>query len=310
MLNPIAPPPLEKSPLNLIDSTDTPPDLTAGRWVNGMEFRPWPTTHGWVDDPCTQRLANDIDPSAPGYYPLRGLVDYRPPVFRIHDRGSTFGFEVMEYAERAGKLSDVAIYKQLETELWSGAQAIASGWTNPYLTNPATVVNVSTLVTGGVPTVRRGVEILEQCLADYGVGARGMIHLRPEAIPRLAETVRRDKHPETGNPRLLTANDTIVIPGSGYPNTGPGGAAAGYGTTWMYATGWVETRVDPYLLFPNPDDYITYDDGGGVMSQDTNSFIGAAMDRAVNDVVVRAERFAGAWFDPACHFAIRVTLDT
>lgn len=307
MLNPVAPPPLLKPVINLIDSVNQPVDLTAGRWVNGTSFRPWPNTSGWADDPCNQRVTSDQTALGPGVWvPYGGnagnglgTVDYRPPLFRIYDQASTFGFALKDYADRALAMSDVGIYKQVEAEFWSGSLAQSSGFVNPYLTNPATVQNLSSFVTGGTPSVRRGVEILDQALADYGLGARGIIHMRREGVPRLTQDLRRD-----GN-AYYTANDNLVVPGVGYPNTGPGGAAAGYGKTWLFATGWVDVQVDPPKLFPDPLDYV---DGAG--NEDMSRFIAAAMDRSLNAVVVRAERYAAARFDPQCHFAIQVALDT
>jgi hypothetical protein len=226
---------------------------------------------------------------SPGSYPAPGEVDTIPPVLRAWDRCSSFGFEAHDYAQRANDTLDVATSAAIELEFWGGAKAQAAGWPNLYLANGSATVITPYISGGGVPAVARAIEALEQAISNVGAGGLGMIHCRPEAVPHLTQ-VRRQ-----GN-LLLTARDTIVVAGSGYPNLGPTGLPAPAGQTWMFATGLVDVRIGDISLFPDP-------------AQDENWLI-QATDRNTNEVVIRAERPGVAVWDGAVHFACLATLDT
>jgi len=89
--------------------------------------------------------------------------------------------------------------------------------------------------------------------------------------------------------RMVTVNrGDHIISGTGYPGTGPGGAAPAAGSAWAYATGPIQVRVGDTQVFPET--------------------LPEAMDRIHNKIEYRAERFAAANFDPCCHFAVLVDI--
>jgi len=89
---------------------------------------------------------------------------------------------------------------------------------------------------------------LEQEIGEVS-GNRGMIHIRPIAFHALVadSVVRRE-----GNV-WLSPMDNIVVPGRGYPGTGPAGQAVG-ATEWMYGhPGIVQIRRSEIIRLGEDD---------------------------------------------------------
>lgn len=281
--------------ISLVRSARQPRDDTNGEWVNGFSFLPEPNTPGWTDDMCLQIVTSDITATSgqnPQNIPNIPAPNWYPPVHRAWDRCAPYGYEVHDYQARAVQAITNALPKRIEYEFWSGTRAQGSSYPNIYLAHP----RCNVLVNGSPVSMKRAFYELEQAIADCGSGGQGMIHCRREAMPQLPN-VRRD-----GN-LMKTGVDTIVVPGVGYPNIGPAGQANANptaGLTWLYATGPVDVRIDnKVLVYPDPSDYPS-----------KQAFITAAMDRTVNDVIVRGEQIAVAAWDGQCHFAVLATLDT
>lgn len=218
-----------------------------------------------------------------GTYTNLSTVAFVPYLIVAEDSCSTWGFEERDFKGRAERLLENAKHKAMEAEFWSGTQAIASGWPNNYLTRASDLVNETP---GSVPSIARGFEILQQALAGCGFGGQGMIHVPVAAVPNLLN-VRR-----VGN-LMLDMFDNIVVPGVGYPGTGPGGSSPAAGKTFMYATDLVMVREEPEpTVIPD-----TFEE---------------ALDRGQagepNKLRFRAEKFAAAYFDNACKFCCEVNL--
>lgn len=227
----------------------------------------------------------------PGTYTNLPNVNCLPWVVVVEDSCSSFGFEARDYIGRATRLLDNATPNAIESEWWTGALTTAAGTGNNFLTNTATVTNVTpgaTTPTNGTPcSIARGVQILEDALYSSGFGGQGMIHTMPQTAPNFLGARRVGA-------QLLTVMDNIVVPGSGYPGTGPGGLAPTSTTAWMYATDVVTVRLDKPQVFP--DNFQEALDRG---------FSGEP-----NKIRFRAERFVAATADFARHFAVNVTLAT
>lgn len=214
--------------------------------------------------------------------PINTVVPY---VLVAEDWCSSFGFEQRDFKGRAQRLLENATPQAIEREFWTGAMATAKGYPNRFLAD----ANVVDLTPGaGAPSVARGLQILQGALATCGFGGQGMIHVQAQTAPNLL-SVRR-----VGN-LLLDIFDNIVVPGVGYPGTGPGNSTPAAGTAWMYATDLVAVRVE--------DDSAVYPD---TMAE--------AMDWGQagqpNTLRFRAQKHAAAYFDGACQFGVRVTLAT
>jgi hypothetical protein len=279
---PLPAPPLQPPPINLIRAARTPRDPDGTKWTLGFAYLPGEDVAlGTFGTTCPGGAPVDLStvPANPG------VVEWEPVVAWAAFRCSAFGWQEIDWKGRLADLMDAALPKAVEHEFWTGASAAAGGLTNLALATPA-----ATDLTpgGGAPSIKRAFGILEQALADCGAGARGMIHCRPEALPEFTQ-VRQE-----GN-LLLTPRDTIVVPGTGYPNTGPTGAAPAAGNTWLYATGLVDVRLDDIYFPVDParqDDFYEL------------------LDRGTNTITLRAERAFSASWDGICHFAVQAVLAT
>jgi len=127
-------------------------------------------------------------------------------------------------AQRKLLASEAAV---LERQLWDSS--ILAG--QPHLADGGGTDNTSATTTVALTSnaAKDAFAVLEQALGEASA-TRGMIHMRPQVLHALleAQVVRR-----VGN-IYLSPMDNIVVPGRGYPGTGPAGQALG-ATEWMYA---------------------------------------------------------------------------
>ena len=221
--------------------------------------------------------------AGPGSYtnlPINVIVPY---LLMVEDECSTWGLDERDFKGRALRLLENAQHQALEKEFWTGALATAKGWPNRFLAD----ANVTDLTPGGgPPSVTRGQQILQDALASCGFGGQGMLHVQPQTAPNLLGARR------VGN-LLLDVFDNIVVPGVGYPGTGPNNVAPAAGTAWMFATDLVQARTEEEgTVFP--DSFAEATDWG--------------QGREPNTIRFRAQKFGAAYFDGACQFACRVTL--
>lgn len=144
------------------------------------------------------------------------------------------------------------------------------------------------LTDAGDPMPRKNaLAALGAALAGCGAGSRGIIH----APAMLGELWAQELLTEDG-PRLRTKGrgDWVVV-GSGYPGTGPVGAAAAdppAGSTWAFASGPVTVRLGPV--------------------EDVGPDRASVINRSTNDITWFAERTATWQMDACCVFAALVDL--
>jgi hypothetical protein len=308
MFTPVTPPRLDPPRVSLVTSARNPladGDETEGKWVNGFSFRPELNQDPTLRTVCSQ--TQDV----PGSQPTGARVDTVPWTVDVHDTCSVMGYGGVDYIGRAIRALDAATPKGVEREFWKGTLATAEGWPNLHLASAGAVDLTPT--PGTAVSLREAFELLEDAIAVTGAGGRGMIHVAAWSTPSY-DLIRRE------GLMLLTARDTIVVSGSGYPGTGPNGAdpsAAGH--TWVYATGVVDVRLGDIEVFGRVDgsgqgNWMTVTpagDGGqiGLDGFDINRFVPALVNRATNDLTVLARRPVAATWDGACHAAVLVTLD-
>lgn len=206
---------------------------------------------------------------------------YFPYVIYSTDHCSSWGYQLRDYWGRATRKELASESFLLEQQLWTDSLGLG----NPHLADPALAVTVTSFD----DSVLTGLAEMDQALADVNA-ARGMIHVRPRVLAFLAHTraIRRE-----GN-LWLSPMDNIIVPGRGYPGTGPNGEATTDSTEWIYASaGIVQIRRGVVVVIPDENDYA------------------AAMERPNNDIIVRAERVVHAALDPNCGvFAFQVDLET
>lgn len=221
-----------------------------------------------------------------GSYANLATVTAIPYLIEVEDSCSSWGFEERDFKGRALRLLENATPQAIEHEFWTGMLAQAKGYPNNYLANAA---SYSDLTPGaGPPSIARGQQLLQDALATCGFGGQGMLHVQPQTTPNLLSVRRVGK-------LMLDEFDNIVIPGVGYTGVAAGVGTPAAGTAVMFATDLVRVLAeDAGTVFPD-----TFEE---------------ALDRGQagqpNLIRFRAEKFGVAYFDAACHFAVRVTLAT
>lgn len=248
----------------------------AERWTQGFGWEPTSCGAAGVVDRCDTAadlltLDEDDGAAAAAFTPFGVWAGYQC---------STFGPEATERETRARNLLDVLQHRAVEHEFWTGDAAATENWDNDFLANTATVTRLSG--SGESSPLVYGLAALEEAL--YGCGGRGMIHctVQTATLWYAAQAIRRE------GTLLLTALDTIVVPGSGYDGSSPDGTVDATGdVAWAYATGMVDVRLGPVTVT-------------GAELTDIN--------RQTNLWETRAQRLAAATFDPCCHFGVAVDL--
>lgn len=169
-----------------------------------------------------------------------GVATFKPYVLYATDKSSTFGNDYTEMYDRAQRKLQAGESSALEAILWAGYSGATNE--NPFLGDGAgdyATTNVASglacegsLATSTISItaskVHEAFAVLEQKIGEVSA-SRGMVHIRPQAFHKLVElsVVRRE-----GNV-WLSPMDNIVVPGRGYPGTGPTGQVVG-ASEWMY----------------------------------------------------------------------------
>ena len=218
-----------------------------------------------------------------GTYTNPAIVTYFPYLLIGLDECSSVGWSERDFIGRAKRWLENGKYAAIEKEFQTGLLAQAKGFPNNYLTNTASVVD---LTPGTIPSIARGQAILQDALAQTGSGGQGMIHCEPQTTPSLLNARRVGA-------MMFDEFDNIVVPGSGYQNLGPGNVAPSAGYAWMYATDLVTVweEDEPTVIPETMAEAMDWGQGG-----------------QPNTLTFRAQKYAGASFDAQRHFACKVAL--
>jgi hypothetical protein len=179
---------------------------------------------------------------------------------------STFGSGTLR--ERALTALEARESMGVEQGLAAGILGVA----NPYLSDS----NLDILGSGTIsPEI--GLAYLEEAIG--GTGQQGMIHATPAVVSRLYPWLTE------ADGGLVTANGNKVVSGAGYQGIVPDGEGnPGAGEDYIYATGPVEVRLGPVVI----------------------TELAESMDRELNTVTFRAERYALATWDTVLQAAVLV----
>lgn len=254
------------------------------RWLSGVNVHGYPAglPHTW--EPCstgTMRekaevadgLGEDDDPQ-PGarfdpiavYFPLKCTV-----------RGGQNVQE--ELAARAKRVLDATLSAGVERALAEGA--VLSN--NPFLSDS----NLDALTGNTAVSPQVGLSYLENAIGAR-TGRQGVIHATPAVVAAWGFGAGLSDDPVDEPPpmsALRTANGTPVISGAGYIGVDPvSQSAPGATTDWVFATGQVEVRIG---------------DGPRVD-------ISESIDRTVNDIIIRPERFVLVEWDTALQVGVLI----
>ena len=240
------------------------------RWTNGAALWGYPDGVPDTWDPCTTgtfRPKSDISTfEIPDF---AAFVAYLP----VTCSSFTVASDPDGFAQRAEVTLDATISFAVE-------QALARGIpmsTNPFLAD----ANVSVLAAGAAKPPLEALAWLEDAIGETGRG--GMIHATPAVTTSWFATFPLFEPDLTST--LYTPNGTPVSSGGGYKGSTPNGqAAASSGQEWVYATGPVQVWLA---------DEATLD-------------IEDVLDRTLNDVTFRAERYALVTWDTSLQAAVLV----
>lgn len=256
------------------------PDM---RWAGGWEFQPEGCGIGGRDSIVCAGNTGVMDPERG---PAIAVGD--PVWIWAGDACSTFGTAERDWMGRARRQLAAIESFELASELWDGTITVADGLDNRYLAGPGAD---SDTVTDGPSSPVTALACVEGALAVALHGAQGMIHVTNQLLTYLvgSQLVTRQ-----GN-LLVSPNGHIVVADAGYSGDGPGGGAATTAYQWIYGTPIIQVRLGPVELIPG--------------SLDDARQLAAAMDRAVNDIVVLAGRVAGfQWSSECAHIAAQVNV--
>lgn len=278
---PIAPPAPTPNRRGLLAVATTPG--AGDRWLQGITFQaqacgafpPLPIV------PCdVEPIPNDDGTARPA------LASWVPILLRGFDRCSTLdGEDEAGRLERATLSLTTSASHQAEAEFSDGLASQLAGDENPRLTDPAGWVTTTTATSSPeAPAV--GLAALEDALAECLHGQRGVLHVRP-AVGALWDGAGL-LHPEGG--LLVTANDNLVVIGSGYSGASPTGTGPAAGSSWAYGTALVyqqqgETR---------PLGDTTAD----------------RLDRFTNTIDTWVTRMSLVWTSPCCKVAAEIDITT
>lgn len=257
--------------LSLRSSSPSPPPGLDEHWVDGVVWTSRGCAVGRVFEACTSTAygadaANDMA--------NQGRKEYQPFVIDASDRCSSFGWQKHDFIQRATEKLESVTDFQLEKEFWGGA--LIPG-------NIKLAEGSATVLTAAAYTPINALACLENALGGAAGGGQGMIHASRQLVTTWVQSFDLERQGNT----LYTKLGTIVVPGVGYPGTGPAGQATGV-TQWAYATGLVTVLVSPIVVQPDN--------------------LGQALDRVANTITYRAQRFAAAVYDGCRHFAAQVAL--
>lgn len=244
------------------------------RWTNGAAL--WGYPDGLPDtwDPCTTgTFRPKTDVSSFETPDFAAFVAYLP----VTCSSFTVAGDPAGFARRAEVTLDATISFAVEQALSQGIPMS----TNPFLAD----ANVSVLASGATMSPEKGLAWLEDAVGATGRG--GMIHATPAVTSRWFASFPLFE-PDIRS-TLYTPNGTPVSSGGGYKGATPNGqAAATAGKEWVFATGPVQVWLAAEATLNIED----------------------VLDRTLNDVTFRAERYALVTWDTSLQAAVLVDWGT
>lgn len=303
---PINPPGVQPPLHSLTSSAVFPPDEADTRWMLGFEFEPVGTIPvvaypgAWCEPPPD---GVGEKPAKPANAPP-GLIYYMPFTL-VTGYSCPWGRTEQERIAKVRSQLAIGESKALERELWTGEVSAASGYDNMSLVAPnaGTVDEAAILNPGYTPAsdapadavavdLVTGLSALGQALANHGNGQRGMLHVTPQVAEIATAAGMWAEDTRAGGSTLRTrGRGDIVVVGSGYPGTGPGGVVPPANHVWLHASGIVHIRLGPVEVLPAEGD------------------MGRGMVRTSNSEITHiAERTAAVYWDGVAYASVLVDL--
>lgn len=280
--------PIEPAPYGLLSPAATVIEGD-GRWTGGFNYE---TRECLAATSLTAICAGSVTATAVNRSGDLLYRNYLPFAVTTDFKCSTFGNTPDDIREQAREYTRAGLQKSAEYEFWTGALAKAAAeddswntledgeYPNRYLASE-NAVDVTPTPGTGVRS-KQALALLEQALADSGLGVRGTIHATREVASVLGLPNDDD--------RLTTKLGNYVIAGTGYTGSGPDGTLpTAPGHVWMYATGPVTVRVG------DPESYPT----------ESNQ----SVDIRNNTIQYYSDQIVAVTWNNCAHFAVLVDLN-
>lgn len=247
-------------------------------WEAGLQAAPQSCKTGEAQATCNPSTLTVADQP--------GFIDETAYVIEAGVICSTFG-DRTTYGERAINTLLRNSSRLIEQEFELGTIATAEGYNNFFLTDAPDELAVDLGAAAGTAyKVVKGFAGVEELTMDKLGGTRCMIHVPVRVAAYLA--FNNLIHQE-GN-LLLSELGNIVVVGAGYSGASPAGAAdSSNATAWIYGT-----------------DIVTLYVGQPVLTQDGLS---QSLNREINEVEVRAYRYAATINNGCANVAAKLTLE-
>lgn len=251
------------------------------RWLSGVNVDGYPAglPHTW--EPCVTGTMREKEDTAGGL----GEDDDPFPTARFDPVAVYFPIKCTasgargRFAERASRVLDATLSHGVEFAL---ARGVLNS-NNPFFGD----TNLVALTGNTAVSPQAGLSYLENAIGER-TGRQGVIHATPAVVAAwgfgagLSDVPVDEPAPKAV---LRTANGTPVISGSGYIGADPVNQdAPTAGEDWVFATGPVEVYVG---------------DGPRVN-------ISESLDRSINEVIYRPERFVLAEWDTALQVGVLI----
>lgn len=270
-------PVLRPAKYGLLSVAQGPETLSDVHWEAGLEFEDLLCSPTSVTLPNCPGGVSFVKTPEPG------------PLFRMVDPFTVYGsFDCSVGGRPPQDAFDIARarllaseYKSVEETFWTGVTPDGDLVSSLALGDVAAGISPTVLGTGPLSPVA-AIAILENALGDCVPGT-GVIHANYGLAAYLADAFLLTEE----NGVYYSPTGQAIAFGAGYPGSGPDNVPADPGETWIFGTGQVITwRSDVFMTPDVPKE---------------------AIDRAINDITVFAERTWAVGFS-CCLFAVNVSL--
>lgn len=238
-------------------------------WQSGATLWGYPKETPELWEPTsegTMRVKSDVSTMDKPTFTAFGIVQ------PITCSSISLGWDTDKFRARATAVLEA-------TQSWAVEKALSQGIIgslNPYFLDGSETLPAG--ITAVAPEV--GLAYLEEAVGD--TGRSGIIHLVPAVAGYLGfNQLRRE---DEANGMIGTAAGTPIAIGGGYKGAHRLGHTVAVGESWCFATGPVNVRV----------------------SETIEQELYQALDRTINDVTFRAERYVLATWDLALQAAVLV----
>jgi hypothetical protein len=274
----------------LVAARDATADIGDDGWTAGVKWSPELTGQASLSGASPLDCIGDTVTTAMTSAARGAAITQQAFLVWTSDQCSSSGFAVADYYGRAMRKLETEQSYLVAKEWGSGAANLAGTLGNVNLNATS-----SDEMTAGAVAVDLGFARVEQGIAYYGHGRRGMIHCTPQA---LFQAVLNGAVEKIGG-LWVTPMGNIVVGDAGYDGSAPGGTAAA-ATQWIYGTEVVDYLLSPIQMLPEADPEAS---GEGLAE-----FMAQAMDRTLNKVTTYAARVALVRWDRNIHVGAEISL--